>query len=174
MSKVFYNIPEKTMLKKVLLFLFVLSASLCAQSKTEKIDRIVKTYNENGLFNGAVLVSENGRVIYSKGIGFANLEWDIPNTTDTRFRLGSVTKQFTAAIILQLVEQGRLKLETKLTGILTDYPKAAGDKITIHNLLTHSSGVRDYLSIPEYFTDYIRKDTKLKELIDLFKDKDIS
>jgi CubicO group peptidase (beta-lactamase class C family) len=161
------------MVKKIFLLLFVFLFSLFAQNKKEKIDQLVKIYNENGSFSGAILVSEHGKVIYSKGIGLANMEWDIPNSPDTKFRLGSVTKQFTSAAILQLVEQGKLKLDNKISDILTDYPKATGEKITIHNLLTHSSGIRDYLSIPEYFRDYIRKDTKLQELIDLFKDKDL-
>lgn len=161
------------MRSKIFLLLFVFSAFIFAQSKTDKIDRVVKYYNENGLFSGAVLVSENGKVIFSKGTGLANIEWDIPNTPDTKFRLGSVTKQFTAAIILQLVEQGKIKLDSKLSEILTDYPKTTGDKITVHNLLTHSAGIRDYIGIPEYTKDYIRKDTKLQELIDLFKNKEL-
>ncbi len=159
------------MLKKIFFFQIVFLVSVFAQSKTEKIDQVVKFYNNNQSFSGAVLVSEHSKVIYSRGIGLANREWDIPNTTDTKFRLGSLTKQFTAAVILQLVEQGKLKLDTKLSDILTDYPKDTGNKITIHNLLTHSSGVRDYLSIPEYFKEYVRKDTKLQELIDLFKNE---
>jgi CubicO group peptidase (beta-lactamase class C family) len=141
------------MFKKIFLLILASFVSLSAQSKTERIDQVVKIYNENRSFNGAVLVSEHGKAIYSKGIGLANREWDIPNTSDTKFRLGSVTKQFTSAIILQLVQQGKIKMETKLAEILTDYPGAAGDKITIHNLLTHSSGVRDYLSIPEYMKE---------------------
>ena len=62
-----------------------------------------------------MLVAENGRVVYKKGFGYANMEWKVPNDVDTKFRLASVTKQFTAAVILQLAEQGKIKLDGKLT-----------------------------------------------------------
>src|SRR5688500_13531842 len=74
--------------------------------KAAKIDELMTQANKYRLFNGSVLVAENGKVIYKKGFGLANMEWNVPNTTETRFRLGSITKQFTAALILQLVEQG--------------------------------------------------------------------
>ncbi|HZJ19734.1 MAG TPA: serine hydrolase domain-containing protein, partial [Pricia sp.] len=90
------------------------------------------------VFNGSVLVAENGKVIYKKGMGMANMEWDIPNAPDTKHRLGSITKQFTAALILQLVAEGKLKLDEPITAYLPDYPKANGNKITLHHLLTHT------------------------------------
>ncbi len=71
----------------------------------------------------------------------ANMEWDIPNQTNTKFRLGSITKQFTGMLILQLFEQGKLKLDVPITTYLPDYPKKSGDKITIHHLLTHTAGI---------------------------------
>ncbi len=67
------------------------------QDKAAKIDEVMTAANKYRLFNGSVLVAENGKVIYKKGLGLANMEWSIPNTPDTRFRLGSITKQFTAA-----------------------------------------------------------------------------
>ncbi len=81
----------------------------------------------------------------------ANMEWNIPNTPDTKFRLGSITKQFTAMLIMQLVEQGKLKLDGKVTDYLPDYPKATGDKITVHHLLTHTSGIPNYTNFPKFF-----------------------
>ncbi|MGE5848021.1 MAG: serine hydrolase, partial [Ignavibacteria bacterium] len=163
------------MINKIICLLLIVCASLLAQSKSDKIDQLIKVYVENRQFSGAVLVAEHGKVIYSKGFGYANMEWDIHNTPDTKFRLGSVTKQFTSAIIMQLVEQGKLKLDNKITDILPDYPKKMGDKITIHQLLTHSSGLLSYTDIPEYFNDnYVRKNMKPQEIIDLFKDKDLT
>ncbi len=78
------------------------------QSKTAKLDELMNLYTEYGQFNGSVLVAGKGKVIYKKGFGMANMEWDIPNQSDTKHRLGSITKQFTSMLILQLVEQGKL------------------------------------------------------------------
>lgn len=122
-----------------------------AQSKAAKIDALVQQYVANRQFNGSVLVAEKGQVIFKKGYGMANMEWNIPNAPDTKFRLGSVTKQFTATLIMQLVEKGKLKLAGNVTDYLPDYPKATGDKITIHHLLTHTSGIPNYTSFPKFF-----------------------
>lgn len=140
----------------------------------EKIDQLVMKYNEYGQFNGAVLVSQEGKVIYKKGIGLANREWNIPNTADTKFRLGSITKQFTAAIILLLAEKGKLKLDQKITDIIKDYPAKTGDRITIHHLLTHTSGIPNYTDFPGFIADgSVRKFYSTQELLNLFKDKDL-
>jgi CubicO group peptidase (beta-lactamase class C family) len=162
------------MFKKSIYLFLIICQSLLAQSKKDKIDQLVNVYSANQQFSGAVLVAEHGKVIYCKGFGFANREWDIPNTPDTKFRLGSMTKQFTAAIIMQLVEKGKLNLDSKITDILPDYPKKTGDQITIHQLLTHTSGLPNYTDIPDYFKEnYVRKNMKPGEIIDLFKDKDL-
>ena len=73
------------------------------QTKVDKIDKLISTYAEYGKFNGSVLVAEKGKVIYKKGFGLADMEWNIPNQPSTKHRLGSVTKQFTAMLIMQLV-----------------------------------------------------------------------
>lgn len=124
-----------------------------AQNKAAKIDALVGQYVANRQFNGTVLVAEKGQVIFKKGYGMANMEWNIANTPDTRFRLGSITKQFTSMLIMQLVEQGKLKLDGKITDYLPDYPKATGDKITIHHLLTHTSGIPSYTGFPKFFAE---------------------
>lgn len=98
-------------LRIVLLFvaLFAVSGPGLAQSKPQgkaaKIDALMQMVHENGQFNGSVLVAENGKVIFKKGYGLANMEWGIPNTPDTKFRLGSVTKQFTAMLVLQALKK---------------------------------------------------------------------
>lgn len=116
-----------------------------APSKADKINEIVQLYNDYEGFNGAILVAHEGEVIFKKGLGWADMEWDVPNTTDTKFRLASVTKPFTSMLIMQLVADGTLDLHTPITTYLPDYPKKNGEQITIHHLLTHTSGtVRDY------------------------------
>ncbi len=127
-----------------------------AQTKAAKIDALVRQYVENKQFNGTVLVAENGQVIFKKGYGMANMEWNIVNMPDTKFRLGSITKQFTAMLIMQLVEKGKLKLTDNVTTYLPDYPKSTGDKITVHHLLTHTSGVPNYTNFPRFFETMAR------------------
>ncbi|WP_460940699.1 serine hydrolase [Spirosoma humi] len=127
-----------------------------AQTKATKIDALVNQYVANRQFNGAVLVADRGQVIFKKGYGMANMEWNIPNAPDTKFRLGSITKQFTAMLIMQLVEQNKLKLDGKITDYLPDYPKTTGDKITIHHLLTHTSGIPNYTNVPRFFETLAR------------------
>ncbi len=90
-------------------------------------------------FSGTVLVSKNGSILLKKAYGLADYEWNVKNTIDTKFQLASVTKQFTAAAILILVEKGKLSLNDKLNKFLPDYPKA--DSVSVHMLLSHSSGL---------------------------------
>jgi CubicO group peptidase (beta-lactamase class C family) len=146
--------------KKILLVLIAsllcLSKISFSQDKAEKIDDLLKRYNEYGLFNGSALVAENGKVIFKSGYGFANMEWKVPNTPDTKFRIGSISKQFTATIIMQLVEEGKIKLDGKLTDYLPNYRKDTGDKVTIHQLLNHTSGILPYTSMPNVWSDSLR------------------
>jgi CubicO group peptidase (beta-lactamase class C family) len=141
-----------------------------AQTKAEKIDQLMSKYAEYGQFNGSVLVAEQGKVIYKKGFGMANMEWDIPNQTDTKFRLGSITKQFTGMLILQLFEQGKLKLDVPITTYLPDYPKKSGDKITIHHLLTHTAGIPNYTSFPTFFKETSKDYYTPEQFVKLFSD----
>lgn len=109
-------------------WLLAAHALVLAQDKAAKIDELMKVYTSYKQFNGAVLVAENGKVIFKKGYGMANMEWNIPIETDTRFRLGSITKQFTSMLVMQLVQEGKIKLEGKLTDYLPDYRKDTVNK----------------------------------------------
>lgn len=119
-------------------------------------------------FDGTVLVMQKGKTIYKKAFGLADREWNIPNTTDTKFRIGSVTKQFTAACILQLAEQGKLGLDDKLTRYVADYPK--GDSITVHMLLNHTSGIKNYTDLAEFWPKSVLP-LATDSMIALFKNK---
>ncbi len=141
--------------------------------KAAKIDEVMTLANKYRLFNGAVLVADHGKVIYKKGLGLANMEWDIPNTTETRFRLGSITKQFTATLILQLVAQGKIKLDGKLSDYLPDYRKDIGEKVTIHQLLNHTSGIPSYTGLPGFFQDVSRNPYKVDEFVKQYASKDL-
>lgn len=128
-----------------------------AQTKTEKIDELISKYEAYKLFNGTVLVADASGVLFKKGYGYANMEWKIPNAPDVKFRIGSITKQFTAMLILQLVQEGKIKLDDKILDHLDYYRKDTGEKITIHQLLTHSSGIPSYTSNPEFLPVISRK-----------------
>ncbi len=152
---------------------FILLASLNvahAQSKSDKIDKLISAYTEYGKFNGSVLVADKGNVIFKKGFGLADMEWNIPNQPDTKHRLGSITKQFTAMLIMQLVEQGKLKLDVPITTWLPDYPKKNGDIITIHHLLTHTSGIPNMTSFPGFLKNVSRNAYTPAQLVGMSAD----
>ena len=117
----------------------------------------------------AAIVVRKNQVLLRKGYGMADLELKIPIEPDMVFRLGSVTKQFTATAILMLEERGKLSVADPITKFLPDYP-TQGHEITIEHLLTHTSGIRSYTSMPEWQPLW-RKDFKLDELIDFFKNQ---
>lgn len=144
-----------------------------AQSKAARIDAVMTAANKYRLFNGSVLVAENGKIIYKKGLGLANMEWNIPNAPDTRFRLGSITKQFTAMLVMQLVAQGKIKLDGKIGEYLPDYRKDIGEKVTIHNLLTHTSGIPNYTAFPGFFNDVSRDPYTVPEFVKKYASNDL-
>ncbi len=138
--------------KMFLLLLFCAFAQTgTAQPIAEKIDALVKHYASQQRFNGAVLVAEKGNLVYKNAVGLANMEWNIPNTPQTKFRVGSVTKQFTAMLIMQLVNEGKIKLDAPLTRYLPHYRRETGDSISIHHLLTHSSGLPNYTNNDNFY-----------------------
>lgn len=158
--------PIKLIALSAILLFFTITIN--AQDKAKQIDQLLSKYNEYGQFNGSALVSQNGKVILKKGYGFANMEWDIQNQANTKFRLGSISKQFTSLLILKLVEEGKIKLDVPITTYLPDYPKANGDKITIHHLLTHTSGIPNYTSFPNFFKDISRNPYTPEEFVKTF------
>jgi CubicO group peptidase (beta-lactamase class C family) len=136
--------------------LVLLAAACCCAAqnhtsgKTERIEDLVARYEKYGYLNGAVLVAEHGKVIYSRGIGDANMEAHTPNTPDTKFGIASLTKQFTAALVLQQAEEGKIRLEGKTTDYLPWYRRDAGDRMTIEQLLHHTSGLPPDFDMPEF------------------------
>lgn len=143
------------------------------QSKAAKIDAVMTTAHKYRLFNGSVLVAENGKVIYKKGLGLANMEWNIPNAPDTRFRLGSITKQFTATLIMQLVEQGKIKLDGRISDYLPEYRKDTGEKVTVHQLLNHTSGIPSYTGLPGFSNDVSRNPYTVDDFVKKYTSNDL-
>lgn len=121
----------------------------------------------NKAFSGAILTSIKGEKVINQAFGMANYELDVPNTPETKFRIGSVTKQFTAAAIMQLHEKGLLSLSDTLDKYIPDYPK--GNMVTIHNLLTHTSGIFNYTNDKDFSDIIMRKKLTVDSLIEEFK-----
>lgn len=154
-------------------FTILILMQSCSETKSEirksdsmvsKIDEIVNLYSDYDGFNGAVLVEHEGKLIYKNAFGLANMELDVPNKIDSKFKIASVTKPFTALLILQLVAEGKLDLHTPIINYLPDYPQPQGNKITLHHLLTHSSGIkRD--------ADNIKKFRKIDDIVNQFKNE---
>jgi CubicO group peptidase (beta-lactamase class C family) len=161
------------MLKRIGILL-LLNIACLAQDKlssetTARMDQVIQSYVSGKQFMGSVLVARDGKILLEKGYGFANLEWEIPNTPTTKFRLGSITKQFTAASILLLEERGKLKVEDPVKKYMQDAP-AAWDKVTIFHLLTHTSGIPSFTSFPDY-RETEATPTTPEKLVARFKDK---
>ncbi|MFC0169902.1 serine hydrolase [Pseudoduganella danionis] len=115
------------------------------QRLKEVADSLAKEQN----FSGAVLVAKGDKILLQKAYGDANREWAIPNSSNTRFRLGSITKQFTAAAILLLQERGKLKLDDQISRHISGLPDS-WNTVTIQQLLTHTSGIHSFTDLPEY------------------------
>ena len=163
--------PNRLWLCIAIVFVF---QQLCvAQDHAAKIQEVLALAHKYRQFNGSALVAENGKVVYKGAFGQANMEWNIPNTPDTKFRLGSITKQFTATVILQLVEQGKIKLDAKLSDYLPDYRKDTGDKVTIHHLLTHTSGIPSYTSQPGFFQNVSRNPYTVDDFVKKYASGDL-
>lgn len=137
----------------------ILSLNALAAAQTQKIDELLKTYHKKGEFSGAVLVARGDQIIYKGAVGPANREWNIPNSTATRFRINSITKQFTSLLLMQLVEEGRVNLEAPVSDYLPAFRKDTGEKIKIRDLLMSASGLpaledeRLYRDTAAEFTD---------------------
>ncbi|HET6543159.1 MAG TPA: serine hydrolase [Chryseolinea sp.] len=164
---------KRTTIETVFLGVFIATSIFnvsYGQVKVDKLDKLISAYAEYGQFNGSVLVAEKGKVIYKKGFGLADMEWNIPNQPDTKHRLGSITKQFTSMLIMQLVEQGKLKLDVPISTYLPDYPRKNGNVITIHQLLTHSSGIPNMTSFPGFLKNVSRNAYSPLQLVNMSAD----
>ena len=138
------------MLRSFTCILITLIFISCSGNHLEtKLDSYLNPLVENNLFSGSILIAKRGDILVSKGYGLANREHDVPNTSTTKFRLGSITKQFTAVAILKLQEGGLLSTEDKISQYIHNAPISWSD-VTIHHLLTHTSGMPNFTSSSDY------------------------
>jgi CubicO group peptidase (beta-lactamase class C family) len=153
-----------------ILSFFLLSAlPLVAQETALKIDELVSAWAKNEKFNGTVLVAQNENILFQKGYGFKNAATKKMNDGNTVFQIGSITKQFTSAVILHLQEKKKLSIQDKLSKYFPDLPFAG--KLSIENLLSHTSGIYNYTNDAEFMKTEAVKPAAAGRLIALFKDK---
>lgn len=136
-------------MNRLLLFLIFISVATSAIGQLEEfqaVDQIFSDWDTKDGPGGSIGIIKDGELIYSKGYGLANLEYEIPNSASSVFRIASTSKQFTAACIILLAEKGLLNLQDDLKRIFPDFP-AYANEITISHLLNHTSGIRDYLQL---------------------------
>lgn len=143
-----------------------INAKIPMSSPETVVDALLKDIIKGDSPGAAVLIAQDGEILYQKGFGYANLENQIPITPQTKFRIGSMTKQFTASAILKLQEESLLKVTDRLSKFLPDYPR--GDEVTIRHLLTHTSGIHNYTDYPE-FAATVETYIEAEEMIELFK-----
>ena len=146
-NKVWQQLVELRFLWHMMLIIATLPVMGCKDIE-DKLNTYLIAAEAHWGFSGSVLVAVDGHVILSEGYGQANVTVGEPNRPDTKFFIGSITKQFTAAAILKLVEQGKLNLDSTVGNYLSDFPPAIGSKVTVRHLLTHQSGIPCYSNNP--------------------------
>jgi CubicO group peptidase (beta-lactamase class C family) len=153
-----------------LIFIFWFQLTICAQNKADQISNIMSTYHKYNMFDGAVLVAENGKIIFKEAYGLANREWNIPNTPDTKFMIGSVSKPITATLVLILVQKGLIDLDKTLDEYLVEFKNKPAAKVTIRQLLSHSSGMPNYDIIKDFFPKMSRQFFTREDYVKLYLD----
>lgn len=155
----------------IFISLFFLLATHCeAQTKTQKLEEIMKKYHRFNMFDGSVLVAEHGKIIYQGAFGMANREWNIPNTPDTKFMIGSVSKSLTAVLVLIQVQKGLIGLDKTISDYIPEYSKKNGSQVTIRQLLSHTSGMPNYDIIKDFFPNVSRQYFTRETYVKLFMD----
>jgi len=135
----------------ILMVFGIVPAAISQSTSPEKLRmmQVVQNYVDNKSFMGDVLVAEGNHIALESAYGYADLDWSIPNTIDTKFRIGSLTKQFTAASILLLQERGKLNVNEPVIKYLHNFPEG-WSKVTSRNLLTHTSGIPNFTGAPGF------------------------
>lgn len=160
---------RKNKMKTLITLLLFFTTVLLAQDKKEKLDRYLELLADNDKAMFSVAILEDGQPLYTNAVGLASIAEKIKNTPDTKFRLGSITKVFTSCIIFQLIEEGKLTLDSKLAEF---YPQIANaDKITIDHMLSHRSGIFSFTDDQKYFQYYTSPKSKneILEIVNSYK-----
>ncbi|MBC7790860.1 MAG: beta-lactamase family protein [Anaerolineae bacterium] len=121
-----------------------------AQARVSKLQTTIGAYAKEHDFNGTILIQDKGKTIYHRSFGVADRAFSVPAANATRYKIASITKAFTSVLILQLYEQGKLDLNGTIGTYLPNYTGEGADRITVHNLLTHTSGMRNMDTVTSY------------------------
>lgn len=140
-----------------------------ADEKADTLGKYMEAAVEVRQFNGSVLVAQGNENVLSRGFGMANFEHGVANTPQTKFRIGSITKQFTAMAVMILQERGKLNVGDPIAKYLEDAPDTWSD-VTIHHLLTHTSGIPSFTGMPDYIFKMSRFQSQ-STIIDRFREK---
>lgn len=153
-------------MRKIVLLsvLFISSIAFSQQTKFQKIDSLLTYLNVNNKFMGSIALRENDKIVFAKAYGYADVATNKKMDANTKLKIGSITKTFTAVMTMQLIEEKKLSLDTKLSKFYPNIPNA--DKITIHHLLHHRTGIPDYLNDDETIGEKIYVDNSRAEMID--------
>lgn len=138
----------------------------------KKVREMLDSYNNKGFLNGSILVVSKGEILENKGFGYANIEHAIPNSKSTKYRIGSLSKAFTAFAIFQLHDREKLNINDMIGKYMGNYP--GGENISIYHCLTNTSGIPNYTSFPDFWSNTMRLPTSLNQLIDTFKDQPLN
>jgi D-alanyl-D-alanine carboxypeptidase len=130
-------------MKQLIILLTFFIAHSNAFGQVDSLENSIADYAKSNNFNGTILIQKDNKRLFLQSFGMANRQFDIKNTNDTKYRIASMTKTFTAVLILQLFEKGKLELDKPIKNYLPNYKGEGADKITIHSLLTHSSGIEN-------------------------------
>jgi len=133
-----------------LLLLVTISPLSVASAQAPALRTTIRDYAAKHSFNGTILVEEKSRTIYHESFGVAERAFAVPFTLDTKFKIASITKLFTAVLILQLYEQGKLDLHAPIRRYLPDYAGQGAERVTVHHLLNHTSGIENFDQIKSY------------------------
>ncbi|WP_205513035.1 serine hydrolase domain-containing protein [Longitalea arenae] len=130
-------------MKQITLVFLSIFISFVASAQHSGVDTFISNFSKKNNFNGTILIRQNSREVYKKSFGLANIPFKVPNTTDTKYKVASITKAFTSVLILQMYQEGRLDLDKTIITYLPEYKGPAGDKVTIRQLLNMTSGMRN-------------------------------
>jgi len=154
----------------ILFALLFTSVILLAQDKKTKVATIMQAYHNYNMFDGAVLVAENGKIVYKGAFGLANREWNIANKSDTKFMLGSVSKPLTAFLMLLQVQKGLIALDKTVSDYLPEFKNKPSANVTIKQLLNQTSGFPNYDVIKDFFPRISRQNFAREDYIKVYMD----
>jgi len=167
------NIHFKKLRLLVVFYLLAISSLAHSQNMQTEMADFIQGFHEYKQFNGNVLVAKDGKVLFEKSFGYANFEWDIKHSDKSKFRIGSITKQFTAMLILQLAQNNKLKLDDHLATYLPEYRQDIANKITLRQILNHTSGLGNYTQAKSFRDEYSRNPYSVDEFIRLLCSDDL-